>query len=146
MKPLNELLQYKNPAVVRRFARELPAYAANADQIFSDLLRFFWASKRHSDLRKEFPKNEAYDFIFIMDEEMKEVDLIWHVFLLYTQDYMDFCENYFGEYYHHLPDIVPNFKEGEFDAETNLERFLNFVYDELGEEVVERWFSKSLVE
>ena len=79
-----------------------------------------------------------------MDEEMRDIDQIWHVFLLYTQDYMEFCEKYFAEYLHHKPDVVPNFEKGHFDFETNLVKFLNYIYKNLGEEVVRRWFIKSL--
>jgi len=71
-----------------------------------DVMRFFWISKKHYLDRKENPQIPAFNFTFIMDEEMKEIDQMWHIFLLYTQDYMDFCEKYFGEYLHHLPDLV----------------------------------------
>jgi hypothetical protein len=80
-----------------------------------------------------------------MDEEMKAIDQMWHVFLLYTKDYMDFCNEYFGEYIHHLPDIVPGLPQDENAFETNLSRFLNYNYDLLGEEVIRRWFSEEMI-
>lgn len=140
---LDEVLSYQHPAVVRRFQKEYALRSEQAEQVFSDLLRFFWASKKHATQRTENPNDENLDFLFIMDEEMKDIDLMWHIFLLYTKDYADFCDKYFGEFLHHLPDIVPNFKEGTFDAETNLSRFLSYVFDHLGEETVTRWFPVS---
>jgi hypothetical protein len=137
---LEEVLSYQHPAVVRRFQKEYSENSPQAEQIFSDLLMFFWASKKHSLELQNNPENENLNFLFIMDDEMKSIDQMWHIFLLYTKDYMDFCERYFGEYLHHLPDIVPGFKEGEFDAESNLCKFLSYVFDHLGEETVKRWF------
>lgn len=143
---LNEVLQYENPAVVARFKKEFPAKTAVAEVIFKDLLRFFWASKQHEMAKAKNP-DPALKFIFIMDEEMKEIDQIWHVFLLYTRDYMDFCQKYFGEYLHHQPDIVPLLEKGAVDTttnfEVNLEKFLNYNLDVLGEDVIKRWFAIS---
>jgi hypothetical protein len=28
---------------------------------------------------------------------------MWHCFILFTKDYADFCQKYFGYYIHHLP-------------------------------------------
>lgn len=143
---LEEILSYEHPAVVRRFKKDHPDKADQAEQLFLDLLQFFWASKRHALDRQHNPSQDDLDFVFIMDEEMREIDQMWHVFLLYTKDYMDFCEKYFGEYLHHLPDIVPTFQKGSFEFEGNLNKFLNYVYDLLGEGVVRRWFAQSVLE
>jgi hypothetical protein len=140
---LEDVLAYKNPPVVRRFQKDHPEKAHLAEQMFSDLMRFFWASKQHALARKQKPTDDSLNFVYIMDEEMRDIDQMWHVFLLYTQDYMDFCNKYFGEYLHHLPDIVPTFGKS-FDFESNLEKFLDYTYDQLGEEVVTRWFAQSL--
>lgn len=141
---LDEVLAYEHPAVVRRFKKEHPAHADRAETIFKDLMRFFWCSKRHYLDKTANPSNESLQFTFIMDEDMRIIDQMWHVFLLYTQDYMDYCERYFKEYLHHLPDIVPTFEAGSFDFETNLVKFLDYTYEHLGEEVVRRWFASSL--
>jgi hypothetical protein len=146
LKPLNDVLAYKHPAVVRRFQKEHPQKAHQAEQLFEDLLLFFWASKRHALDRAAHPGDESLDFVFIMDQEMRDIDQMWHVFLLYTKDYMDFCESNFGEYLHPLPDIVPTFEQGSFEFEANLAKFLSYVYDRLGEQVVRRWFARSLAE
>lgn len=98
---LLKILEYKHPAVIARFAKDFFCKTAEAEVIFSDLLRFFWASKQHS-IDTVTRESNALDFIFIMDEEMKSIDQMWHVFLLYTKDYMDFCNKYFGEFLHHL--------------------------------------------
>ena len=140
--PLEEILKYKHPAVVRRFKKDHPAKADQAQELFDDLLRFFWASKKHS-IDKKTQASKTLDFVFIMDEEMRDIDQMWHVFLLYTQDYTDFCLRYFDEFLHHLPDIVPTFETEKLQFEPNLEKFLDYTYDLLGENLVRRWFAVS---
>src|SRR5262245_2003571 len=95
---LEEILEYKNPAVIRRFQKEHPDKSHRAENIFADLMRFFWGTKKHLLDRTDQPKNEDLNFFFLMDEDMREIDQMWHVFLLYTRDYTDYCQRYFGEY------------------------------------------------
>ena len=33
----------------------------------------------------------------------KQVDEVWHQFILFTQEYHEFCRNIFGKYLHHIP-------------------------------------------
>lgn len=140
---LSDILKYEHPAVVKRFQKEFPQKANEAEVIFQDLLRFFWLSEKHDQDRRNDVTNPDLKFVFIMDEEMKAIDQMWHIFLLYTKDYMDFCEKYFKQYIHHLPDIVPNMPQDPVAFEQNLERFLNYTFDHLGEGAVRRWFSEN---
>ena len=140
---LEDILNYKNPDVVKRFQKDFPKKAEKAEELFTDLMRFFWGTKKHLSDRTLNPANPEYDFIFIMDEDMRDIDQMWHIFLLYTRDYMNFCEQYFGSYLHHQPDLVPIFEKSGFKYETNLEKFLNYNYDLFGETVIQRWFSPS---
>lgn len=137
---LNEILEYKNQPVINRFIKDHPEYKDQAEQIFEDLMRFFWASQKHNFERTNSSADADLDFVFIMDEKMRIIDQMWHVFLLYTKDYMDFSYKYFGEYIHHLPDLVPQMDPNPDKFETNLRRFLNYSYDNLGESVLRRWF------
>lgn len=141
---LEEILEYKNPPVVRRFQKEHPEKADRAEAIFTDLMRFFWGTKKHTLDQKARPEDAELDFVFIMDDDMREIDQMWHVFLLYTRDYAHYCERYFGEYLHHQPDLVPHFERKGFEFESNLNKFLNYNYEVFGEDVLKRWFSASL--
>lgn len=136
---LTNILSYEHPEIVKRFKKDFPEDAHRAEELFKDMLRFFWVSKQHS-LDKKTKKAE-FDFTFIMDEEMNLIDKMWHIFLLYTEDYMNFCYKYFGEYLHHRPDIVPTLPQDPKFFEENLEKFLSYTYDHLGEDVVKRWFN-----
>jgi hypothetical protein len=35
------------------------------------------------------------------------VDIGWHTFILYTHEYMEFCDRVAGRYIHHVPDDTP---------------------------------------
>jgi|GEM_PF-1227047 len=143
---LSEILTFELPSVVRRYQKENPQKADKAETLFKDLLRFFWCSKKHHIEKSSHPEDPALDFVFIMDGEMRDIDQMWHAFLLYTSDYMKFCDRYFGEYLHHQPDLVPQFEKYQFDFETNLEKFLDYIYENLGEDTMRRWFTPSLLE
>lgn len=143
---LDEILNYENQPVVKRFQKEFPAKADQAENLFKDLLRFFWGTRRHALDRKTNPDNPNLEFVYIMDEDMRDIDQMWHIFLLYTRDYMEFCQKHFGEYLHHQPDLVPHFEKQGFEFSTNLERFLNYNYDLFGEEVLRRWFARTVSE
>lgn len=138
-----EIIKFTHPGVIARFKKEYPERASEAGIIFEDLLNFFWASNKHDLDQRLAPDNKELKFIFIMDEDMKIIDQMWHIFLLYTKDYMDFCEKYFKQYIHHLPDIVPNMPQSTEEFEINLERFLSYCYDNLDENTVRRWFAES---
>lgn len=142
MRSLESVIAYRNPQVIRRFAKEHPEFAHSSEMIFEDLMRFFWASKQHDFDKKNYPQNPEFDFIYIMDEEMRSIDQMWHIFLLYTQDYMDFCQEYFGQYLHHLPDLVDNMEDDKEEFKKNLEKFLSYSYDKLGADVICRWYAE----
>jgi hypothetical protein len=41
----------------------------------------------------------------------RRVDEAWHQFVLFTSQYVDFCQRYFGEYLHHNPSNAPEAPE-----------------------------------
>lgn len=50
------------------------------------------------------------DFIFLnaigyskLNMPIKEIDIVWHTFLLFTSEYADFCDRYVGRFVHHVP-------------------------------------------
>lgn len=141
---LAHLLSYKNPNVVTRFKREFPHYQESAEQLFENMLKYLWICKKHSLDRKANPQDEALDFVIVMHLEMQMMDDMWHNFILHTRDYAEFCQNYFGEFVHHVPSIVEQQPEVFKDFEIEMTRYLSYVYDHLGEKTVRSWFSEHL--
>lgn len=83
---VEDVMAYKNRDVEARICRELDCDPATAHQLFEDLMRFLW-------LAGAAPTHDMIPSPII--------DEAWHCFLLFTQDYADFCEEYFGSFIHH---------------------------------------------
>jgi len=87
---LDAVMQYANPAVVARFVDKLGLDEAAASLLFDDTKRFLYlcATKRKGD-----------PFL----APTKKVDAGWHEFILFTEDYASFCQNFLGRFIHHRP-------------------------------------------
>src|SRR5690242_18091626 len=85
-----DCLDYQNPAVVARFVSKLNLEEAAAVQLFEDTKRFLYlcGAKQKGDPKLAPPEG---------------VDAGWHEFILFTEDYADFCQHYFGRFVHHRP-------------------------------------------
>jgi hypothetical protein len=138
---LNEILTYRHPGVLKNFSLGLPELADRAEELFDDMLRFLWLTKQHEIDLLARPDDEALQFLFVMHEEMRDIDSMWHVFILHTHDYMAFCDRFFGSYMHHEPGIADSHPQSPADFETDLGKLLSYVYDTLGEATVRRWFA-----
>jgi hypothetical protein len=142
---LSSLLNYSHEKVIKSYIRTYSVDDHKASELFSDMLRYLWISRKHSLDRKHHPDQEFLKFQLVMHEEMRNIDNMWHNFILYTQDYTQFCIQYFGEYLHHMPDVAETMLQTDEEFSMNLERYLSYVYDHLGEETIHRWFSVHLV-
>jgi hypothetical protein len=81
--------KYVNPAVVARISREMKCSVERAEGLFDDMIMFLWMASTTSEVRVPTPA----------------IDEAWHVFLLFTKDYMSFCDQYCGGYMHHQPHL-----------------------------------------
>lgn len=87
---LETVLDYKNQAVVKKLAEHFSCSITTSTTIFSDLKRFLWM------ITSEMCKESELIPTPVIDEA-------WHVFILFTKDYEDFCQRYFGSFIHHFP-------------------------------------------
>jgi hypothetical protein len=125
---LSSLQAYRNDAVVREFSVNHPAILPeDAAQCFQDLLGWLWLSVYRLQTDRKTHLISA----------LKRLDSMWHVFILHTRAYMQFCETYFGAYFHHEvePDVNP-----EELSEEELSDYLADCYDHLGEAWITRNF------
>ena len=67
----------------------------------------------------------------------KQVDEVWHQFILFTTQYHEFCNGMLGEYLHHLPrtSFTPSSKDGK-------QRFVNN-YQKIFGEIPNIWKSSN---
>lgn len=88
------LNKYENRPLVLRIARELSLDQSDAEKLFSDTKLFLWLCSFGEVLSPPPLIDEA-----------------WHVFIIFTEDYADFCNRHFGRFIHHRPsrpDDVPD--------------------------------------
>jgi len=131
---LAEVLAYRHPGVFRRYAREQHASQEEAEEIFQETLK--WLYLCGCGLRE--------DVSCAMTPEIAKLDVMWHTFLMFTRDYADFCERYFGVFLHHVPneDEEEAREEGAEAVREQLERHFGLVYDVLGEDTLKRWYEE----
>ncbi len=70
----------------------------------------------------------------------KDVDNLWHSFILFTKDYSDFCSKYSGKFIHHLPETSET-KTSEQMAETQKDfyKFIKKYEETFAEEIHSVW-------
>lgn len=86
-KSLAEVLRYQNQDVVARISKEEKMPTEEAASLFRDVLLFLWLG--------QFVKGSLVP--------TPRIDLGWHVFLLFTKDYREFCGKFFGRFVDHHP-------------------------------------------
>lgn len=61
-------------------------------------------------------RNQFYDF------PSKEVDELWHLFIIFTKDYREFCQKYLGQFLDHVP-LEQNNSNSRNDLRNLMETF-----------------------
>lgn len=92
--PINRVMQYQNPAVVRRLVKDGKFSESEASEVFTDTLRFLYVCGTCKGPFSPPPR----------------IDIGWHTFLLHTAAYAEFCNRFFGRFIHHLPQTPDNVK------------------------------------
>ena len=73
----------------------------------------------------------------------KDVDNLWHTFILFTKDYFKFCKSCTGNYIHHVPETEDPNQKSEEELVKVRENFKSFaiMYEEIfKEELHPIWF------
>ena len=140
---LEEILAYRNDDVVARFARDYEVSLEDALEIFTEMKRWLFITARRRESNSEMAAvplfNEAY-----------AIDMMWHTFILFTQDYAGFCDKYFGTFIHHQPKTLKDTHEWQErikadpegarrDRENSLRQVYEYLYDEIGPEILTKW-------
>jgi hypothetical protein len=82
-----DVVAYDHPVLVLRLQNKLGLSVVEAETLFKDTLRFLYLCGTSPE---RLSPNEALDFG-------------WHEFLLFTEDYANFCDAFFGFFIHHRP-------------------------------------------
>lgn len=95
---LEEVLRYENDEVVHRFSTDFKIACADADEIFIETKRWLWLCASQMDNASD----GVGDRVPLLSEA-RVIDLMWHTFVIFTDDYARFCKKYFGFFVHHHP-------------------------------------------
>ena len=96
-------LSYKNHDVVERIEKKLRLSNEAATLLFNDTVKFLALAALEEGNGLVPPK---------------AIDEAWHHFLLFTYEYADFCENYFGTFLHHVPSTSRSQPRGNLIPDT----------------------------
>lgn len=92
LKTVSGFLRYKNQRVVKRYMREYEVTQRVAERVFTEMLKFLYLCMAISTP---------------CSPPSREVDDMWHCFVLHTPDYFKFCGEYAGRFLHHDPTEMP---------------------------------------
>lgn len=85
---LARVLEYKHPEVIKKIVRYISGTTEQeAEDLFADVKKFLF----YANLEKT-PVSPS-----------RRVDEAWHEFLVFTRDYANFCNTFFGKFIHHNP-------------------------------------------
>lgn len=137
---LRDILQYTNEDIINRYKKDFPKNSLNPEDALEELLKFFWLTNKQLIDQEKDPNNQSLKFYCAIHKEMAEIDDMWHTFLLFTKDYMSFCNKYFKYYIHHVP-FSKKKKESEEDFIADVTKYSSYIYDNLGAETLIKWFA-----
>ena len=139
VRPLHEVLAYRNDDVVERFTGQYAITSEESEDIFHETKKWLWLSAQ--------PDASHVTIV----EPLWIIDEMWHNFVLFTRDYMDFCRSYFEIYLHHVP-VTGRAKEGmameraeapEVYADIQAARQraqCEYIHRKLGEATLLKWY------
>jgi hypothetical protein len=73
------------------------------------------------------------------------VDEVWHQFILFTDEYIDFCERFFGGYVGHRPSNAPRSETTEPAVASSFSGFKNRYEEVFGAPIPAIWFDEKSV-
>lgn len=88
-------LAYRNDEIIQRFARRNGVALEHAQALFEETKKFLVVAAANPGLNPS---------------PGKELDEMWHHFILHTRDYAAYCSRYLGGFIHHQPseDFMPH--------------------------------------
>lgn len=138
--PLTTVLAYANPNVLDRYRKDHPDNQLSAEEAFHDLMQYLWLSGKLKKERTEAQDASTLGFGAFVFPVMKEMDDMWHSFLLFTSDYREFCLRHFDTFLDHAP-VQDNDSPTPVEA---IEGWLRYIGTHLGEETLRKWFKPLL--
>ena len=84
---LASLLRYRHEGIINRFARLHGVSRERAEVLFVETLKWHWLARWASEA-------PSLGLMLSIYPEIRGIDEMWHVFLLFTRDYEALCEEH----------------------------------------------------
>ena len=147
---LEEALAYENPHVVWKFLETYDVDQQTAEALFTELKRWLWLRALALDEYQRRVLDAPVEFI--VTDALRIFDEMWHIFLLDTRAYRDFCIHRLGHFIHHEPNIPERYQDETLKSvnarkhsmQVRLERQIQYIHDRLGGETVLLWYDTYL--
>lgn len=92
-------LDFEAPYLIEKLVKDrLCASAEEAEALFREVKRFLYLNRA--------------DRSRVWDMYSHRIDEVWHQFVLFTRQYMEFCERHYGIYLPHAPSNAPKPERG----------------------------------
>lgn len=140
VRPLAEVVQYKNVEVIRRFREQFPVSEREARSIFREMKKWLW-------LCASCPTPGRLG----ITDPLLVIDEMWHTFLLYSREYHAFCMRSFGKFLHHAPTTTAEKARQRrrmqshpervaLEVETEIRWQCETIVEQLGEATLRKWY------
>lgn len=149
---LKALESFEAEEVILKFARDFKIPVSDSKMLFKETMKMLWLMVKHTkDIEKA--QEKPVPLTFVLQKSMEPLDKMWHEFILFSNEYHQFCDSFFGEYLHHIPCSEKEFrafqqrKAERQEAFEEMEKkelrvFVKYIQDNLGSETLETWFKK----
>jgi hypothetical protein len=128
-------LAYENADVIESFRADHDVSLDEARALFEDTKKWLWlCGTRPRAMR------------MTVFGPMKQLDAMWHTFILFTREYTEYCMTHFGHYIHHAPTTrAERERAAGSAADVRAERraMMLLLHDEFGEATLRRWFDRA---
>lgn len=140
---LEKVMQYENDDLIHKFCKEWDVTHEEACDIFDETKKFLFLAATC----------QTQCVNITVHQQIQVIDEMWHTFVLFTDQYYQFCENYLGGFLHHFPFTREMLRsEIKFVTSTNgdfesykKEIFQNQILkikDILGQDTVVKWYGE----
>jgi hypothetical protein len=147
---LCEVMAYHNERVIGSFLKSFELSENEARDIFEQVKCMLWLGNE-----MDFDGFTEQGKAFSIDRSLLILDEMWHTFILCTKDYKEFCEEFFGHFIHHYPQVESEAKVAQRKAEfadldqaQRIARLADekrwqytYVFKKLGKDIFIKWYT-----
>lgn len=125
-------LDYEAPFLIEKLVKNsIVDTEAEAEALFREVKRYLVLSDQNSDR--------------VWNMWSLRVDEAWHQFILYTREYIEFCQRFFGRYVPHNPSNAPKIELARPVDKTSFAQFQEKYQELYGEPLPDVWFDEMTV-